>query len=214
MTADEYELLPELQSTQEEADTRLLHASHASLSGYQSIIIVSDDTDAFPVCLAFQEEITASLYVKAGTQARVQYIDTSFVASSLVTAVCKAILGLHSFTGCDTTSAFAGRGKTNALKIMMGNAKFTKTFQELGSDWGLSLALFQSLQAFTCCMYASKTRVLCVNELRYQLFVAKKGQVEVHQFPHCEEALYKHCQRANFQAAVWRHNLSRIEDRG
>ena len=32
--------------------------------------------------------------------------------------VCHALVGLHSFIGCNTVSAFAGKGKLAALKIM------------------------------------------------------------------------------------------------
>ena len=31
--------------------------------------------------------------------------------------VCKAVLGLHSYTGCDSVSAFGGRGKLGALNL-------------------------------------------------------------------------------------------------
>ena len=40
--------IPELESTQEEADTWiLLHSTHAAMSGFEAVVIVSDDTDVF-----------------------------------------------------------------------------------------------------------------------------------------------------------------------
>jgi len=43
-----------------------------------------------------------------------QYTDVQKVANMLGKDKCQALLGLHSFTGCDTVSAFAGKGKIAA----------------------------------------------------------------------------------------------------
>ena len=54
----------DLISTQEEADTRLLlHALHAARNGYRSVVISSEDTDVFILCLAFKSFIPATIYV-------------------------------------------------------------------------------------------------------------------------------------------------------
>lgn len=41
-------------------------------------------------------------------------------------------------------------------------------------------------------------------KLRYQLFHAKKGEVESGQLPPCEDCLLMHSLRANYQAGAWR----------
>ena len=49
------ELVAELQSTQEEADTRLLlHALHAAITCSKTVIVTAEDTDVMLLCLAFQ----------------------------------------------------------------------------------------------------------------------------------------------------------------
>jgi len=48
----------ELNSTQEEADTSLiLHAAHAAKSGTKAVVVASEDTDVFLLCLAFNHFI-------------------------------------------------------------------------------------------------------------------------------------------------------------
>ena len=37
--------------------------------------------------------------------------------------VSNALLGLHAYKGCDTVSAFSGKGKVKPLKLMMKNEK-------------------------------------------------------------------------------------------
>ena len=47
-----------LQCHQEEADRRLLlHASHAAREKHQAVVICTEDTDVFILCLTFHAEI-------------------------------------------------------------------------------------------------------------------------------------------------------------
>ena len=63
MTADEWVEVAELQSTKEEADTRLLlHALHAARTGSNAVIVTAEDTDVMLLCLAFQRDIPCPIY--------------------------------------------------------------------------------------------------------------------------------------------------------
>ena len=104
-------------------------------------------------------------------------------------------------------SVFAGKGKTNALKLLISNKETQDMLLELGQEWDLSQELMNKLQAFTCLLYAPKVFTTKVNELRYQLFCVKKGEIESHQLPLCEDCLTKHAQGANYQAGIWRRCL-------
>jgi len=112
-----WEDITDLTSSQEEANTRmLLHTLHASKQGHKSIIIVSEDTDVFILCLAFNKEIASPLYMKCAMQNRTRYLDITKLASAIGDGVCQALVGLHAFTGCDSVSVFTGRGKLWALR--------------------------------------------------------------------------------------------------
>ena len=51
----------EVCSTHEEADIRLMvHAAHTARAGFQSIVLVTDDTDVFLVSLAFSIDSNVS----------------------------------------------------------------------------------------------------------------------------------------------------------
>ena len=198
----------ELCSEQEEADTRmLLHAKHAALTS-SSVIIVADDTDVFILCLAFCNQIECRMFLKCGTKSRERYIDVNQVAAAVGVVVCKALPGMHAFTGCDTVSAFAGRGKIGAMKLLQGNVRFQEAFTQLGKDWSLSTELFGILQEFTCRMYAMKSQVSHVNDMRYLLFRAKYGDVDSGQLPPCEDCLLMHAKRANYQNGIWNRSLT------
>ena len=62
------ERLTDLDSSQEEADTRLLlHAAHAARSQFVAVIIVSEDTDVLVLCSAFKSFISSSMFIKCSS---------------------------------------------------------------------------------------------------------------------------------------------------
>ena len=60
---------------------------------------------------------TVICYMKCGTATRTRYISIRKVSDVLGKDICHALPGLHAFTGCDTVSAFSGRGKLGALRL-------------------------------------------------------------------------------------------------
>lgn len=77
------------------------------------------------------------------------------------------------------------------------------------SPWDFSTETFGNLQHFTCLMYAPTTKTVVVNQLRHDLFFAKRGVVESNHLPPCEDTLTKHAMRANYQAGVCKRCLEK-----
>ena len=208
ITKDQWEEVAGLQSNQEEADTRIiLHAAHAAKEGYSAVVVVADDTDVLVLCLAFSADIPCPLYQKCGTKNRVRYLDITKLRQGLGDGVCNALIGMHAYTGCDTVSAFTGRGKIGALKLITRSEHFQEVFVELGQSWELSPDLFKRLQAFTCKLYTASATTEDINTARYQLFCARRGELESSQLPPCKDCLFLHAMRANYQAGIWRGSL-------
>jgi hypothetical protein len=200
--------IPQLASSHEEADTRLLfHAAHASECHNKTIILVAEDTDVFILCLAFNDKIQSSLYQKHKSNTRTCFIDIDKVAAVNGQDMCNAILGVHAFTGCDSVSSLAGKGKIAAVKLLRKNRAMRETFVKLGKNWELSETMYRSLESFTCALYGCKADCTDINNLRYNLFCSKKGEIESHQLPPCKDSLQKHIDRANYQACIWRRAL-------
>ena len=131
------------------------------------------------------------------------------MCSALGQSAYCALLGLHAYTGCDTISAFSGQGNVKALKLLEGNARFQEALVDLGQRWHLSDHVYHILQELTCCLYSPRTSISDVNELRFHLFTAKKGEVESGQLPPSNDCLHMHALRANYQAAIWQRCLER-----
>eukprot|EP00057_Strongylocentrotus_purpuratus_P019489 XP_011673963.1 PREDICTED: uncharacterized protein LOC105442958 [Strongylocentrotus purpuratus] len=195
----EIQPLPALFSTQEEADTRLLlHSLHAA-SCSVDVIINSPDTDVFILCLAFSQDIDANMYFRTGQGNKTRTIAIGNVFNHFGQDVCRALIGLHCFTGCDTVSAMYGIGKVRALKLMMSSKEHCTTFQNLGASFSVPLTLYEGIEAYTCELYGQKG---CkdVNDARCKLF--KSGTCGEKSLPTNKDSLHKHTQRANYQAAV------------
>ena len=148
------EEVPDLGSSQEEADTRLLfHPAHAAQNGHQTVVITSEDTDVLVLLLAFSRALNTILLQKCGSSTRKKLIDMKMIATVLGDDTCKALIGVHAFTGCDSISAFAGKGKAKALKMLKDDAEIKETFAKLGEEWQLPTDLFTHIEKFTCDLY-------------------------------------------------------------
>ena len=90
--------IPELACDHEEADTRmLLHASHATR--YNNVLVRSPDTDVFVLLLHFSFTIPCKLYFLTGVKDRARILDIAYIAQELGEEKCRALIGLHAFTG-------------------------------------------------------------------------------------------------------------------
>ncbi len=181
--------------------TRLLHALHAAQSGYKSVIITAEDTDVMVLCLSVCSKIPCSMYQKCGTKNRARFLEINKLSRVLGGSVCDALVGMHAFTGCDTVSAFTGRGQITAFKQMKLEKTFQNAFKELGRPWEVCPALFQKLQEITCHMHMPSTHTTEGNKLRYELFCVRRGEVESSQLPPCQDCLFMHALCANFQGS-------------
>ena len=124
---------PDTQSKQEEADTKIfLCAQFASTLGFQSVKIITVDSDVAILALYFASKIKAHIYLEMGTRAKVVVYDIT--SHTLEHDICEALPGLHSFSGCDTTSSFSGIGKLKCLTAMKTQEEWIDCMQMLGSS--------------------------------------------------------------------------------
>ena len=114
--------------------------------------------------------------------------DIRKVAASLGIDVCRALIGMHSFTGCDTVSAFAGKGKTSALKLLTTNRYIQRMFCRLGEEWDLSPQFMNELEPFTCLLYDPKDHQLRSVTFSTTFSVQRKVKSKATNFHHAGTA--------------------------
>ena len=129
------EIVPLLRSHHEEADTRLLlQAKHASQT-HPRLVIQSPDTDVVVLFITHFEYLQCQeLWSRTGVKDRLRFIPVHRLHSSLGQPLCKALRAFRALSGCDSTSALQGIGKTTALKILLKDNHFQQQLFHFGAD--------------------------------------------------------------------------------
>jgi len=99
--------------THEEADTRmLLHAADIVRAGFDKVVVRTVDTDVVVLAIAFHDKIKCTeLWIAFGTGRHFRHISIHDLASALGPQRSCGLPVFHSLSGCDTVSAFVGRGR-------------------------------------------------------------------------------------------------------
>lgn len=106
VTPDSIQPVPGLQSTQEEADNRvILHTTHSAQNyGVERVVIYANNTDiiVLAVCYAATHlNVLQELWVRDAPQS---YLPSHGIAAKLGTPLCRSLPFIHSLSGRDTTS--------------------------------------------------------------------------------------------------------------
>ena len=113
----------------------------------------------------------------------------------------------HAFTGCDTVSSFAGRGKKTAFDIWKSFIEVTPAFSTLLTDPSeLNNDCMSVLEAFVVLLYDRTCTETTVNLARKHIFTTKGRSTD--NLPPTRAALLHHTKRAVYQGGyVWgRHS--------
>lgn len=189
--------IDELECDHEEADTRLLlHANHASQT-CSRVVIRSVDTDVLVLAVGLQHSIDAELFVNTGNR----IFSVPAISQVMGDAKCKAVIGVHAFTGCDSISAFRNKGKVKAMNLLPTHVA---AFQELGSSLSCDQNMVAGLERFVCDLYG-QGQCDSVDAARYNWFrLGCKSEVSL---PPNKDSLMLHIRRANYQACIFRRSL-------
>ena len=212
--ANDYHELSDLQSNQEEADTRmLLHAKHAASERQEvNIVIQSPDTDVLVLCAAhFNSIAPKELWFRTGLKDHLRFIPIHEVCQQLSGRILKSLPAFHALTGCDTTSALSGIGKKKPWKVLMRGPVHQERLGLLGQQAEVDEETVKKCEAFVCDLYPSyKRNPKNADELRYIIFCQKKPKNE--SLPPTSDSLRQHINRVNYQTYVWNRSLDSMAE--
>jgi hypothetical protein len=190
--------------THEEADTRIfIHVADAVKHGHRRVMIRTVDSDILVLSIAATQHLEIDqLWVGFATGKTFRYIPAHEIACALGPEKCKALPFLHAFSGCDTVSSFAGRGKKTVWDIWMAFPIVTSAFCILASNPSNVEDQLHLLERFVVLLYDRTSNEEKVNEARKKLF-SQKGR-PMDGLPPTQAALIEHTKRAAYQAGyVW-----------
>jgi len=221
------ESVDSLKCNHAEADTRvIIHMIEADKSTPGDIVIRASDTDILVLLLYHLHRITSTVWMEVGTTGRGnrRYINVTKIAAEIGPAICAALPGLHAFTGCDYTSAFARKGKSRPYEIVSKTAKFQKALGSL-SHTVPTAETVKVLQDFVCVLYGAR-KVVPLNKHRFNVVdrTYRRKSTAAHPFdklksidgssiPPCEAELALHVDRSAFVARLWGSAHQRYMDK-
>ncbi|XP_068711906.1 uncharacterized protein [Montipora foliosa] len=140
----------------------------------------------------------------------VQYISVNSTCAFLGPETSRALPMFHSFTGCDTTSCFFGKGKKSAWEAWKSFPDVTEAFTFLGNHPYYQLdvddSIFKLLEIFTVVNYDN---VLDGNEAGKEIFTKKNRTLE--NTPPTQDSLLQHALRAVYQGSIWYTSLQSVQ---
>ena len=121
------------------------------------------------------------MILQTGTAQRLRYLDLSAIRAHLANnvATLKSLKGMHSMTGCGSTSTFSGRGKSAAFKLLK-TLRFRNTMSLWRNSFHVSEPLHEECEAFLCAIYRKTSFLNCATAC------SAKGLAELSNFPHVE----------------------------
>ena len=184
-----------------------LHAMDLSNQGFKKICIVSPDSDVVVIALyAYWALNLDELWVEFGVGIKKKWLPIHTYAHALGEPICHALPFWHAFTGCDTVSQFAGRGKKTAWAAWEVFPEVTKTFASIPFSKNLTEDDLASLQKFVVLMYSRTCPVFSVNKCRKYLFT-KPPNKAIENCPPTLDSLIQHVKRAMLQSLIWMESL-------
>ena len=134
------------------------------------------DTDVPVLAIAFagilqeQQVQQVEVWVAMGTGSYFRYIAAHEISINLGSGMSEALPVFHAFTGCDTVSCFAGRGKKTAFTVWKNFPAVTNTFLQLAATptSPISEACMERLERFVILMGDRTSYKASVNETRKQ----------------------------------------------
>lgn len=226
------ESVPSLKCNHSEADTRvILHMLEADKSIPGDIVIRASDTDILVLLLHHVHRVSSTVWMEVGTrgQGTLRYVNVTKIAAAIGSGMCAALPGLHAFTGCDYTSAFARKGKSRPYAIVTKSDKFQTAFASL-SQAVPSEEIIQVLRDFVCVLYGAR-KAVPLNKHRFNVVektyrqksnanhpFEKLKSIAGSSIPPCEAELAPHIDRSGFVARLWgnahHQNLDKTPDIG
>ena len=70
--------------------------------------------------------------------------------------MAEALPGLHTLTGCDSTSAFHGKGKSQAFALALKDPAYLNALKALGEDITVSTSVERMLETFVIIVWNEK----------------------------------------------------------
>ena len=174
------------------------------------MLIRTVDTDVVVLAVAnFLKLGAETLWVAFGVGSNFRYLAVHEIVNVLGIERCSILPGFHALTGCDTVSAFFGRGKKTAWDAWTAFPEVNKALKEMNTlekFEDLSQVSLSLVERFVVLIYDKTSTMFSVNQARKELFCRKQRSIS--NLPPTSAALHQHIKRSCLQLFVWNQCLT------
>ena len=199
----------DLETTQEEADTIIVHQVSKVQTG--TSLIIADDTDVFLLLLHYCERGEISSRVLIGSPIAGRSLLDIQASTDRHRSIIPDLLAAHALTGCDTVASPHGIGKMTALKVLnSGEYSLSQIgVQQVGTN--ISLTAIEQATKFCLGCYGQK-ECATLSEARLNAWNKKVAQRRaaappLPNLPPTDEGFLQNLLRAQLQVLIWRKAL-------
>lgn len=178
----------------------------------EAVIIVGQDIDLLVILHQLNTKNLDVHFYKPGAG---KVKDTFYSSESFKHD--KSLVGfIHCFSGCDTTSAFAGKGKKTTVQSLLkieNLSTFVDVFYNAEAD---AKIIAENGRKIIAALYKSKNLNQQLNELRFKLYESSviQSSFKLEKLPPTDGAADQHCFRSYLQLQTWLGNKKNVTDWG
>ena len=199
--------------SKDNADTQIVSAAIALASDGKHTVVITDDTDIRVLLLFHWNADMADIH---GQKARKQeskkaqniplkLMDIREAAKHSVQTVLPYILAIHTWGGCDTTSAVFGHGKCRILKLAQQSQEVRQWCAVFSQEDVTRGAVGQAGERIFISMYGGKPddSLTKLRHARYREIAATNSSVlRPERLPPTERAAFQHSPRVHLQVMI------------
>lgn len=190
----------EVQQATEDADGVIVDAAISLTAKYESVAVVSEDIDVLVLLTGIGNTYENLYFHKPGKGKKggLWYSTTSFKFDP------KHVLFIHAFTGCDTTSAFFGHGKTKFCTLIQNQPLLQEHAAKFSEPNASRDVIEQAGEQLILALYGQMT-CETLDELRYGMFLKStvKNAFNLARLPPTTDAAAFHSMRTYHQVQAW-----------
>lgn len=191
---------------EESAKYKIKNATTGVTEYKKTVVVIGTDIDLLVLLNQLNSKDAKIYFVSPGVA---DAGDLVYSSNSFKFSQYRDLIGfLHSFSGCDTTSGFAGKGKKTIVNSLIATPGLSTLAKPFNDPCANPKVLVKNGCELIKSIYNCQNKKISLDDLRFLRYksLVKKSTFKLHKLPPTVGTATQHILRAYFQLQVWRDN--------
>ena len=190
-----------------DADTMIVKCTLEYTDQECDVNVVADDTDVLVLLMYHWKQSMAEVYFLSEVKKKMMVWKICDLVTKAGQVIKSYLLFLYAWTGCDTTSAIFGHGKTSLLKRIEESKEIQQLSSLISEHSATAEQTGEAGRRLFVITYGGKQED-SLNNLRYTKFMemvsSSKASLDPQKLPPTERAAHYHSLRVHLQVMIWK----------